>query len=237
MDDADYRHANRQLRDIARPLTLVRDAVALRDALEAVRKKRDRLPLQRYADEIHRVLHDDHRFQRERLTAEMLRHSGEKLRAVASKINRTPAKISDAATARRGIKKTFRSGRKAFSKIRPHARVTEMHEWRKQVKYLANEIDLAERLKLLKLKKARRCAERLAEVLGVDHDLALLRLKLRALSQGDIAGRRPERKRLEHRIEQKRRKLRRKTHRLGRRLYAAPAARFERSLKKRLQRS
>jgi hypothetical protein len=237
IDDAAYRRANHQLRDIARPLTEVRDAVALLDALEAIRKKRDKTPLKRYADEIHRALHDGHRLQRERLTAGMLHYSGEKLRALELKINRTPTKNSDAASARRGIQNTYRNGREACSKARSHARVTLLHEWRKQVKYLANEIDLAEKLKLLKLKKPRKRAERLADILGIDHDLAILRTKLRELSREEIAGHGTERKQLEHRIKKTRLKLQQKSRRLGDRLYGAPVGKFKRQLKKRLKAS
>jgi CHAD domain len=235
MDDADYRRANHQLRDIARPLTQVRDAVALLDALESIRKARDKTSSRRYADEVHRALHDGHRLQRERLSAERLRASGEKLRAVDLEINRTPTKDSDAAIARRGIKRTFRCGREAFSKARKRDRMTLLHEWRKQVKYLANEIGLAEQLKLLKLKKTRRRAEHLADVLGDDHDLAILRVKLRQLSHGEIPERSAERKRLEYRIKEKRSKLQQKARRLGVRLYSAPVAKFNRSLKKQLK--
>jgi hypothetical protein len=237
MDDADYRRANHQLRDIARPLTQVRDAVALLDALQSIRKARDKPSSRRYADEVHRALHDGHRLQRERLSAQMLRDGGEKLRAVDLEINRTPTKDSDVATTRRGIKKTFRCGREAFSKTRKRARVTLLHEWRKQVKYLANEISLAEQLKLLKLKKARRRAEHLADVLGKDHDLAILRIKLRELSQGEIPEPSAERERLEHRIKRKRSKLQQKARRLGVQLYSAPVAKFHRLLKKQLKTS
>lgn len=230
--DAEYRRANHQLRDIARPLTEVRDATALLEALDSIRKKRDATALKRYANEVHRALHDAHRLQRDRLAVTMPHPNADRLRALNLNISRTPTKMSDAASARRGIEKTFRSGREAFSKARNKASVTRLHEWRKQVKYLANEIDLAEKLKLLKLPKPKRRAGHLGEVLGDDHDLAVLRKKLRELSGGQIPERDVERKQLEHRIKQSRLKLRRKARRLGDRLYGAALARFKRSLKK-----
>ena len=104
------------------------------------------------------------------------------------------------------------------------------------MRYLANEIDLAERLRLLNLKRQRRRAERLADALGDDHDLALLWDSLRELppvaARGGTA-----RKRLQQRIKKKRLKLQRKAYRLGDRLYATTAAKFNQTLKKQLKRS
>jgi hypothetical protein len=232
--DAVYRDTNRQLRDTARPLTEVRDAVALLAALKSIRKRRDRKPLHHYADEVHRALLDRHRLKRDRVTGETLRLSGEKLRAADLKVHRAPASMSDAPSARRGIKKTYCVGRKAFAKVRKRPSVGLLHEWRKQVKYLANEIDLAERLSLLDLKRQRRRAERLADALGGDRDLALLWDSLREVSP---EARGTARNRLQQRIRKKRSKLQRKAYRLGGHLYGATVAEFNRTLKKQLKRS
>jgi CHAD domain-containing protein len=236
MGAAAYRSANQQLRDAARPLTPMRDAVALLDALKTTRKTRDNKRLKRYAGLVHRALLNTHRLDREELTGERLRFTGEKLRAVDLKIAPTSGNKADAASARRGLKMTFRSGRKAFSSARKHPTVALLHEWRKQAKYLANEIELAEQIGLLKFKRQRRQAERLGEVLGDDHDLALLSAKLRVLSRDEIPGCRSQRKRFEQRIKKKRHKLQQIAHRLGERLYGAPVEKFNRSLKKRLVR-
>ena len=237
MGAAAYRSVNQQLRDAARPLTSVRDAVALLDALKTTRKSRDNKRLKLYAGLVHRALLNAHRRDREDLTGGTLRFTGEKLRAVDLTIARTSGNKTDAASAWRGLKKTFRSGRKAFSKARKHPSVALLHEWRKQAKYLANEIELAEQIGLLKLKKQRRLAGRLGEVLGVDHDLALLSARLRVLSRDEIPGCGSQRKRFEQRIKRKRGKLQQKAQRLGDRLYGAPVAKFNRSLKKRLVRA
>ena len=230
LGDTAYRSANRRLRDAAQPLTSVRDAAVLLDALKAIRKSRDKKALKRHAERVHRALQGVHRLQREQLTEETLRSVSEELRALDLQIGRMPPTESDAVSARRGITDTYRSGRDAFSKVRKHARVALLHEWRKQAKYLSNEVALAEQLELLKFKKARRQAERLAELLGRDHDLALLRAKLRELSQGEVPGRGAEHKRLEHRIAEGRSRLQRKALRLGAKLYGSSVKKFKRSL-------
>jgi CHAD domain-containing protein len=150
---------------------------------------------------------------------------------VDHKVNVLPAKDSDAHSARRGIKRTYKAGRKAFAKARKHPRTPLLHEWRKQTKYLANELELA-RL-LFELKQKRRCkrAGKLGSVLGDDHDLALLRAKLRELNGTSRASRQiAQSKRLEQRIERKRRRLQAKAHRLGARLYGKAASKYASAL-------
>jgi hypothetical protein len=230
-----YRKANTQLRDIARPLTPVRDGVALLDALETLCKPKDRKTLKRYEQQVHRALQDSHRLNRENLTEQSLRHAGERLRAVHLEVSRWSCNVADAKSARRGIETTYKRGREAFSKARKHGHVALLHEWRKQAKYLANEISLAEELGLLKLKKQRRGAQRVGELLGEDHDLALLHGKLRELAQAEIPGFGAERKWLARRIVQRRLRLQRKARRVGAKLFGDSPKNFDRAVRNRLQ--
>jgi hypothetical protein len=152
-------------------------------------------------------------------------------------MSRHAAKQPDALSACRGIADSYKSGRKAFSKARRRPATRRLHEWRKQAKYLANELDLARRLLRLRLEKARRRANRVASVLGDDHDLALLREKLRASHRaGETSEEAAERRRLEHRIKRKRLKLQAKAHRLGKQLYGKRTPKFGHALARQLRR-
>jgi CHAD domain-containing protein len=212
MAKSTYRSANRLLRDAARPLTPVRDSVALLDALDVMRKPGSKKSAKLYAFEVYRALQARHRAIHARLTESTRRRSMDQVR----------------------------SGRRAFFEACEHPRTASLHECRKQAKYLVNEMQLAQQLLPLKLEKARRRAGRLAELLGKDHDLSLLREMLRELPAASAAGKKAARRRLVRRIERKRRTLQRKAHRLGKRLYNKrlneAAAKFQRAVKKRLRR-
>ncbi len=124
-----------------------------------------------------------------------------------------------------------------------------LHEWRKQVKYLAQAIrtlDSADERASSRLNHLAARAESLAERLGDDHDLALLAGKLAALSGRangvvteksaggksgvDKPGVEKSAGELFSRIAQRRRKLQRKALRHGRKLYRIAPRKFARGV-------
>jgi ubiquinone biosynthesis protein UbiJ len=76
-----------------------------------------------------------------------------------------------------------------------------------------------------------RRADRLGEMLGEEHDLALLEARVRERSR-QFAGERKTRKRLLELIASRRRKLRKRALREGERLYRRPPRRFLRRVKR-----
>ena len=42
----------------------------------------------------------------------------------------------------KGVKRVYRQGRKAFDQVKAEATVENLHEWRKQVKYLRHQLEL-----------------------------------------------------------------------------------------------
>lgn len=231
LGDAAYRDADRQLRDAGRPLTVLRDAAALMTTLEALQKPAEKRNAGSYSNRMRRHLQEEHLARRDQFAATDLHSSAEILRNVRHRA-RSLAGGPDAPSSRVGILRTYRSGRKAMAKVRRHPTTLMFHEWRKQAKYLANELDLAPRLLRSPLDKMRKHANRLAAALGDDHDLALLRVKLQELhargAPPDISGRR----KFQHRIKRHRRKLQKKALHLGHRLYANPVTALDRKLAK-----
>lgn len=225
--DAAYHRANKQLRDAARPLTVVRDAVAILGALNHIRKPRDNKRLNSYVSWVYQRLHNEYRASRKEFRQQDIRLSVITLRAVRRRMGHLAASQSDVLSARHGITKTYKNGREASSRARLRPSIHRLHEWRKQAKYLANELDLARRLLRLRQGKARRRAKRLGAVLGDDHDLALLSAKLRE-SDGSLKGsaHTAERKELERRIQRKRHKLQAQARRVGKRLYGESPRKF-----------
>ena len=108
-----------------------------------------------------------------------------------------------------------------------------LHAWRKRVKelrYVAETLDRGGK-SYKPVRRVARRADRLGEMLGEEHDLALLEARVRERSR-QFAGERKVRKRLLALIASRRRKLRKRALREGERLYRRPPRRFVRRLKR-----
>jgi CHAD domain-containing protein len=112
--------------------------------------------------------------------------------------------------------------------------VEALHVWRKRVKelrYAAETLDRGSK-RYQPVRRVARRADRLGEMLGEEHDLALLEARVRERSR-QFAGERKVRKRLLALIAARRRKLRKRALREGERLYR----RRPRRLVRRMQRA
>ena len=116
--DAAYHRANKQLRDAARPLTVVRDAVAILGALNHIRKPRDNKRLNSYVSWVYQRLHNEYRASRKEFRQQDIRLSVITLRAVRRRMGHLAASQSDVLSARHGITKTYKNGREASSRAR-----------------------------------------------------------------------------------------------------------------------
>jgi len=74
-----------------------------------------------------------------------------------------------------GFMKTYKRGRKAFPKAYEEPSTENFHEWRKRVKYHWYHCRLLRRIWPEMIKVHRKTADDLADYLGDDHDLAVLR--------------------------------------------------------------
>ncbi|UAW97237.1 CHAD domain-containing protein [Halopseudomonas nanhaiensis] len=117
-----------------------------------------------------------------------------------------------------GLQRTYRDGRKALSVAAKDPSAHNLHEWRKRVKdhwYHTRLLLLGwpEHFKL-------RCAllKELSEMLGDEHDLAMLCLLME--EQPDLFGDETQRERIGAAIDKRREFLQSRALRLGRRLYA-----------------
>jgi hypothetical protein len=135
---------------------------------------------------------------------------------------------------RKDMDRIYRKGRKAFTGARKSGTDARLHEWRKQVKYLLNQVELVREFGVRHLAKSRRQAERLDELLGTDHDLAVLKNKIRGfMAAGKLhkpdggPGGTPDRvpnaasDALEKTVDRRRSALQKKARKLGSRLFAA----------------
>jgi len=196
-----YRRQNRLVRDAAKPLTSLRDAFVLLRTLRDLKVRAPRLEQE---------LEAEYQWRREQLDREALSTTASLLRTIRDEMLASPYRQSEVASAAAGIRKVYKAGRRAFREARS-GEDDALHEWRKQVKYLANELLLMRDIFETGLKRVEKRADRLAELLGEDHDLAVLAATMHRHRCDD--------KHLERAIRSRRRLIQRTAWREGKRLY------------------
>jgi CHAD domain-containing protein len=133
-----------------------------------------------------------------------------------------------------GLQRIYAQGRRRGAKLRRRKRRSDaaLHDWRKRVKDLRYASEVLQRASVgVKAKRLCRTAARadeLGELLGEDHDLALLAVLIGGKRSGAKLPR-ATRKRLLKLIARRRRALQRRAMRLGERLYKQPPKRFARA--------
>jgi CHAD domain-containing protein len=225
-----YRRENARLRDAARPLTHVRDAAMLVQALEGLWPRSSKAA--KSCRHLRAALRREGRERREQLDRKALLSSALAVSGVAQRIRSLPKAQLTRADPAKAVKRAYRAGRRAMTTAARQRSRDHLHEWRKQVKYFANELKTLLPLMRKSMGKIYRKSHRLADYLGDDHDLALLHDKI-------IQHRQPEGSAavgaLVHRLAQRRTQLQRKAHRHGRRLFSARARRLQARLRRRLR--
>ncbi len=79
-----------------------------------------------------------------------------------------------------GLRRTYRTGHRALALATETSSVKNLHEWRKQAKYLWHQLQLLETAWTGSEKELDDQAHKLSQLLGDDHDLAVLRETLAA---------------------------------------------------------
>jgi len=229
LGDSSYRAFNKEVRDAARPLTSLRDAAVSIRSLELLPRPNDVAGCKAYAKQARRLLRAELASSRAKLTSGALRKCAASLRTINQRMGTMPAKTRDLQSARRGMKKTYRQGRAAFGAALRRPAPETLHEWRKQVKYLSNQASLVRSLFGAKLKKIRRRSRELETLLGQDHDLVLLELKLDELhGRGLLGADDAVRGVFKGRIHRRREKLQAVSYGLAKRLYRRSPGKFVR---------
>ncbi|HTC43538.1 MAG TPA: CHAD domain-containing protein [Steroidobacteraceae bacterium] len=223
-----YRWANARVRDAARPLTAVRDATALLQTLDKLTHRQEDAVLRAPKTDLHRRLLRNCRAQRRAITPQCLRQISERLDQTADRLRARVPKMPDLAAAHRGMRKVYRAGRKAYRLARRQPTTEALHEWRKQVKYLYNDVELMCSAYRASLGNVGKRAQRLAALLGDDHDLAVLRQKVEEAEPGHggplLTG-----------IRRARRALQAEAFAVGRRIYKGSPRRFASRVRKALR--
>ena len=222
-----YRRENLCMRDAARPLTAVRDANVLLDTVRRLDPAALSRQRQDFVRQLLRVLRQERRTVRQSLRRKDVTAAAAALIAVKRRLQGVPEARLDQATPGAGVKRAFKSGRKAFARARKRPTDESLHEWRKQTKYLANQLEIVLPLQPKRLVKNCKRSSRLAAHLGEDHDLALLSDKIFHYAKGPYAASQNDAvAELINQLARRRKALQSKAYRLGRRLYGAGSRRI-----------
>jgi CHAD domain-containing protein len=249
-----YAREDAAVRDIGRLLSGPRDAQVMLDTLDSLIERHPRkLARRKDVRKLRRAL----LAERDRLERQTLGESATLAQALAQlgalRARITAWSLSDRDAAKlieRGLRDLYAQGRRRFRRARRNngKDVHAMHRWRKRVKDLRYAAEMLERRPAARKKRSgassrlHSLAERtdaLAELLGEDHDLAVLAERVRAEAKPRNHRRkrsqsigRATRKQLLQLIARRRRKLRRRALREGERLYRCRPKKFARRLRR-----
>lgn len=164
-----FRRENRSYRDAARELAAVREAQASLETL-------DRLPGAEGATlrrklEVRYSARGGLQFRDTNVLALLI----EGLAEAGERIAGWPLAGEGFEVIEPGLRATYRRGRKGFRRAVRGASATDLHEWRKDVKYHRHHLELLVRLWPNVLTDAAATARRLGDLLGEHHDLHELR--------------------------------------------------------------
>jgi CHAD domain-containing protein len=213
LGEALFRAENRALRDAGRCLSPLRDTKSQLDALSDLQirhaRKLRRLGRGGRLDGLKSGLRADQaRARRELLhPSKGLQECLRLLRDSEARAQRADFALMKEAPLRVGLRRIYRKGKKALAKAGKAGTAEALHEWRKQVKYLHDALNALHGADAGEAAKIAKHADKLAERLGDDHDLAVLSQRKRAA------------KKLRKLIAARRRKLQKRAFALGAKLY------------------
>jgi CHAD domain-containing protein len=229
--DTAYKRENAGLRDAARPLSAVRDAKIVMDALDEQLERDDR-PSERAL-----LVNLRGQLEKARLAARrevkksgVLTKSAESLEQAWARVDGWHFSRNGASKLGRALERVYRSGRKALADVKKESSPEKLHEWRKQVKYLTQAMDALKPPQARRLAKLIKRSDSVATSLGDDHDLVVLQEKIQALHSGSHNAHRA----LSAEIARRRKKLETKALRKGRALFEPRPKAFVKRLQKSL---
>jgi CHAD domain-containing protein len=182
---ARFRRENARLRAAGRALNAVRDARVLVRTLDWLGERDRRLTGDAVYLALSGQLRDSQRRARRQLRkpAPGLISARRTLEQARYSADRWPVDPGSWDKLGPAFRRIYAAGRRAALRSRTKPDDHRLHQWRKQVKYLAHALHVFESLRPSKLAKHAKLAERLADALGDAHDLALLRESVLALAR------------------------------------------------------
>jgi CHAD domain-containing protein len=222
-----YRIENRSLRDIAAELSAMRDADVMVDTLTALGEwAGDRLDIADIVPFRHALLESQASLARS-TTADggEIERTIEHLESALERARHWPIERNRFVVVEGGIGRTYRAGRRGYARVLEDPTGENIHEWRKQVKYLWYMTRIIQKALARRFGNLVGELDRLAGLLGADRDLELLHAATVASSSI------PTDSRLAGMIELRREELQEEAKSLGSRLYNPTPKSFTRAIR------
>lgn len=202
-----YRSENVVARDAARPLSRARDDEVMNDALKGL--------AERFGTAISGV---NVRQAAHEVSAKQLGGIKTALKRAMTRAQKWQPDADGWDSIAKGLHSTYRRAQRALRNSRKDRATEDLHEWRKQTKYLWHQLQILTPIAAGPVGELADEFHHLADYLGEEHDLAVLRPRVPA-SATDLVDRRRE-------------ELQDKAFALGERLYADKSKTFVHSLEK-----
>jgi CHAD domain-containing protein len=175
LGDEAYRRENVAFRDAGRRLGGARDSQVLLETLDALTDRyADEAPPERF-ERLKRTLVGQHGAAQRRL------HEGAAVAEVLGELGHARAHVGGWQLEREGLdalapglKRIYRRGRRAYRTARQEPSTENLHELRKRAKYLWYAAQIVRAAAPKKMRRIARRAHQLSDLIGEDHDLALL---------------------------------------------------------------
>ena len=215
-----YQHVDTRLRDAGRPLGAARDAKILVSALDAVLKHASGGTAARSVSVFRRGLIQDQSAIRQAVVRgpSGIASSRRLLRRSRKYIESLSIGKHGWAVLGKGLQRVYAGGRRMYHRASADPRAQDLHEWRKQVQYLHHQLAILKPLWKGPIGELAAETADLSERLGEDHDLTVLRARMRA--QHTLFASRAQRGRIAAAIIRQRTALQDKAFKLGARIYA-----------------
>jgi CHAD domain-containing protein len=170
-----YRHENRRFRDAGRRLSGARDSRVLVETLDALCTRHpDVLASERFRRFREALVEVDAEAVRALGDNAAVAEVSEVLREARVDVESWPLDGDRAASLATGFERLYRRGRRAARAAKDEPSVENLHELRKRVKDLWYAAQILRPVAAGRMKRIARAAHDLSDLLGEDHDLALL---------------------------------------------------------------
>ncbi|GFE88624.1 CHAD domain-containing protein [Steroidobacter agaridevorans] len=178
MGEIAYRRENSALRDAARPLGVARDSKVLMAALDDLVERYDPATRSLKLDRFRRVLRQEKTSARQAINITLVNRQRKALREVRARSQRWTLKGGDWTVIGGGLRRIYRGGKKRMKAAEKSRDSADLHDWRKQVKYLWHQLQILQPAWPGPLQELADQTHKLADHLGDDHDLAVLRARI-----------------------------------------------------------
>ena len=172
-----YRRENALVRDVARPLTELRDAKVLIDAFDEITEGVRNHAIEKELRPVRVQLQKRKREIRRRLAGDQgaIAQIRRSLRKETKRARQCTVGHRGWSVLGPGLSRVYRKGRRTLARAQREHSVENLHELRKQAKYLWNDLRILKPVAPRPIERRIALLDRLGHALGDDHDRAALR--------------------------------------------------------------